>query len=122
MQRPVTDPQRTCDEMQLYQDITGNSRQGMGGRNSADDVSISPSFRTAMFHFIFTNLETRAARTESFYALGENSYMNEAAYEFEGDSWKQRLWGSNYGKLLAIKQKYDPDGVFLCRHCIGDDA
>jgi len=47
--------------------------------------------------------------------------MNEGAYEFEGETWKQRLWGDNYPGLLAVKRKYDPHGVFWCRHCIGDD-
>jgi FAD/FMN-containing dehydrogenase len=28
------------------------------------------------------------------------------------DDWKNRYWGSNYDKLLSIKNKYDPDGVF----------
>ena len=84
-------------------------------------VSISPSFRSAFVHFIFTNRAIDAARAAAFYALGENSYMNEGAYEFEGATWKKRLWGDNYPGLLAVKRKYDPHGVFWCRHCIGDD-
>lgn len=114
--RPATDPLHTCNQMQLYQDVTGNV-----GAPQAANVSISPSFRSAFVHFIFTNRAVDAARAAAFYALGENSYMNEGAYEFEGLTWKKRLWGDNYPGLLAVKRKYDPHGVFWCRHCIGDD-
>lgn len=37
------------------------------------------------------------------------------------DDWKTRYWGHNYDKLLAIKQKYDPNQVFYCYHCVGSD-
>lgn len=36
--------------------------------------------------------------------------------------WKARYWGmSNYDKLLYIKKKYDPEGIFYCYHCIGSE-
>jgi len=38
------------------------------------------------------------------------------------DDWKTRYWGSNYDKLLSIKNKYDPDAVFQCYHCIGYES
>ena len=47
------------------------------------------------------------------------SYVNETNY-FERD-WKRGFWGDNYARLLAIKHKYDPDGIFLCHHCVGSD-
>ena len=50
---------------------------------------------------------------------GAGSYVNETDY-FEAD-WKRAFWGANYRKLLAIKHKYDPDGVFFCHHCVGSD-
>jgi hypothetical protein len=28
---------------------------------------------------------------------------------------------ANYQKLLQIKQKYDPDGMFTCHHCVGSE-
>jgi len=46
---------------------------------------------------------------------GAGSYVNEADY-FEPD-WQRSFWGENYDRLLAIKRKYDPDGVFSCHHC-----
>ena len=50
---------------------------------------------------------------------GSGSYVNETDY-FEPD-WKRAFWGSNYEKLLAIKHKVDPTGLFTCHHCVGSD-
>jgi len=30
-------------------------------------------------------------------------------------------WGSMYPTLLAIKDKYDPKGLFICHHCVGSE-
>ncbi len=48
---------------------------------------------------------------------GAGSYVNETDY-FE-PNWQQEFWGENYSKLLAIKRKYDPSGLFSCHHCVG---
>ncbi|MES3000982.1 MAG: FAD-binding protein [Pseudomonadota bacterium] len=45
------------------------------------------------------------------------SYLSESDY-FERD-WQQAFWGSNYGRLLAIKAKYDPEGLFAVHHGVG---
>jgi hypothetical protein len=45
------------------------------------------------------------------------TYGNEADYSLE--HWEQELWGSHYAKLLEINQKYDPDNIFNCHHCVG---
>lgn len=47
------------------------------------------------------------------------SYANEADY-FETD-WQNTFWGDNYQKLLKIKTKYDPKGLFYCHHCVGSE-
>ncbi|KAK8054656.1 FAD/FMN-containing dehydrogenase [Apiospora phragmitis] len=48
-----------------------------------------------------------------------------AAYVNEGDpfqeDWKETFFGPNYDRLLAIKDKYDPDGVFYARKTVGSD-
>jgi hypothetical protein len=50
-------------------------------------------------------------------------YWNEPQHNFPASSndWKDRYWGGldNYNKLLAVKQKYDPNNTFTCYHCIG---
>src|SRR5216684_3162426 len=50
---------------------------------------------------------------------GAGSYVNETDY-FEPD-WQQAFWGENYQRLSEIKQKYDPDGLFFCHHCVGSE-
>ncbi|MGD9591084.1 MAG: FAD-binding protein [Candidatus Berkiella sp.] len=47
------------------------------------------------------------------------SYANEADY-FQKD-WQNEFWGTNYSKLYDIKQKYDPEGLFYCHHCVGSE-
>jgi len=51
---------------------------------------------------------------------GAGTYVNETDY-FEPD-WQQAFWGENYPRLLAIKRKVDPDGMFWCHHCVGSEA
>jgi hypothetical protein len=47
------------------------------------------------------------------------SYVNESDY-FLAD-WQRSLWGANYPRLLAIKRKYDPDGLFFVRRGVGSE-
>lgn len=52
-------------------------------------------------------------------APNAGSYANEANY-FQ-KNWQKDFWGSNYPRLLKIKQKYDPNGLFYCHHCVGSE-
>ena len=36
-------------------------------------------------------------------------------------NWQQVFWGDNYNRLLKIKNKYDPNGLFYCHHCVGSE-
>lgn len=47
------------------------------------------------------------------------SYVSESNY-FERD-WQHAFWGSNYSRLLAIKKKYDPAGLFFVHHGVGTE-
>jgi FAD/FMN-containing dehydrogenase len=35
--------------------------------------------------------------------------------------WQEAFWGENYDRLLAIKGKYDPDGLFFLHHGVGSE-
>lgn len=48
------------------------------------------------------------------------TYLNEAD-PVDGD-WKRNYYGSNYQRLLSVKSKYDPEGIFYARHAVGSDA
>ena len=47
------------------------------------------------------------------------SYFNEA--DITEPDWQRSFWGEHYARLLALKQKYDPDRLFRCHHCVGSD-
>ncbi|HEY4832775.1 MAG TPA: BBE domain-containing protein, partial [Waddliaceae bacterium] len=47
------------------------------------------------------------------------SYLNEADY-FQ-KNWQHAFWGKHYPRLLKIKQKYDPNGLFKCHHSVGSE-
>ncbi|RDW76897.1 isoamyl alcohol oxidase [Aspergillus mulundensis] len=45
-------------------------------------------------------------------------YLNEA--DRNNPWWREDLYGAdNYERLLRIKNKYDPDGIFYCPQCVG---
>lgn len=52
-------------------------------------------------------------------APNAGTYANEADY-FQKD-WQKVFWGDNYSRLLNIKNKYDPQGLFYCHHCVGSE-
>src|SRR5271166_3054297 len=74
--------------------------------------------------------DVEAARKE---AAAVNQAMNElrkvapvpAAYVSESNffekDWQHSFWGSNYDRLLKIKAKYDPDGLFFVHHGVGSE-
>ena len=47
------------------------------------------------------------------------SYVWETDY-FESN-WQDSFWGNNYAQLRAIKQQYDPDGLFFLHHGVGSE-
>ncbi len=53
-------------------------------------------------------------------AGSSGSYLNETSY-FKQD-WQQAFWGANYARLLAIKRRYDPDGLFFAHHGVGSEG
>ncbi len=50
---------------------------------------------------------------------GGGSYVSESDY-FQAD-WQHAFWGAHYPRLLAIKMKYDPAGLFFVHHGVGSE-
>lgn len=47
------------------------------------------------------------------------SYVSESNY-FEAD-WQSAFWGPNYPRLRQVKDKVDPDGLFVVHHGVGSE-
>jgi FAD/FMN-containing dehydrogenase len=47
------------------------------------------------------------------------------SYVWETDyfqpNWQEAFWGENYARLRAVKDKYDPDGLFFLHHGVGSE-
>jgi FAD/FMN-containing dehydrogenase len=48
------------------------------------------------------------------------SYLNETDY-FEAD-WQTAFWGHHYARLVQVKERYDPGGLFFVHHGVGTDT
>jgi FAD/FMN-containing dehydrogenase len=50
---------------------------------------------------------------------------NVASYVWETDffqsNWQEAFWGENYKRLRAVKDKYDPTGLFFLHHGVGSE-
>jgi FAD/FMN-containing dehydrogenase len=53
-------------------------------------------------------------------APGAGAYVSESDYFQE--RWQDAYFGANYPRLLKVKQRYDPDGLFTVRHGVGSEA
>ncbi|KAL1792211.1 hypothetical protein ACET3X_009962 [Alternaria dauci] len=99
-----------------------------GHGNPKVDNAIHPAWRNAS-SFVITNVlmtgneswEVKKER-ESFntnvvgkalrdVSPGGASYVNEG--DLNEPNWQEAYWGTNYPRLLKIRQKYDPEGVFF---------
>jgi Berberine and berberine like len=110
-----------------------------GGKVAANadiDSALNPSWRLALGEVIIplsweddTPPETQREMIEALTYVqmpqleavdpSMGAYTNEAnAYEPE---WQQVFWGSNYGRLLEVKNKWDPRGFFRCNRCVGSE-
>lgn len=50
---------------------------------------------------------------------GGGSYLNEASVD--EPNWQEAFYGDKYEKLLAIKRKYDPDGLLYAPTAVGSE-
>ncbi|CAZ81973.1 unnamed protein product [Tuber melanosporum] len=53
---------------------------------------------------------------------GVGAYVNEAdAYTKKEDAGRV-FWGAKYAELKMLKERWDPEGVFWCRLCVGNEG
>ena len=99
--------------------------------------SMTPAWRDTTTHFIYGEYWPVGADRATIDATYEDISQNRVgpfrelspdpgAYFNECDSlepdWQASFWGPNYPRLLAIKQKYDPNTLLWCDRCVGSEA
>ncbi|KAJ6060182.1 FAD binding domain protein [Penicillium canescens] len=101
------------------------------------DNGINPAWRKAATHMYFARYwapnATLAQQQDVIRNMAEvgmpilkdvegckmGAYLNEAnAYE---PDFQNEFWGSNYPRLYEIKQKWDPNGLFIARKGVGSE-
>ncbi|PPQ74692.1 LOW QUALITY PROTEIN: hypothetical protein CVT26_007602 [Gymnopilus dilepis] len=97
-------------------------------------TSINPGWRTAVWHSLLSyywNYDSTLSQRVGLYNKLEQQWAvvrqrtpGAAVYFNEADVYEPNYidayWGaSNYAKLLSIKQKYDPNHLLDCWHCVG---
>lgn len=99
--------------------------------------SVLPAWRSALIHAILGTAWNFTAPWSEMIALqdkmtyefipqleavtpGSGAYVNEA--DFRDPNWKDNFFGDNYGKLLAIKNRWDPEHLFYATKAVGSEA
>ncbi|XP_002961034.2 uncharacterized FAD-linked oxidoreductase ARB_02478 [Selaginella moellendorffii] len=107
-----------------------------GGEVSvARDNAVNPAWREALWHIIVVKLfpanETQAAKKSLARAITKTGgrlrrvapssgcYLNEA--DVNEPDWQQAFFGDKYDKLKLIKEAVDPQGLFVCKKCVGSE-
>jgi len=86
----------------------GPAYPGVTGREPAVDAARSASQAIARAMAEIRKLVPRPA-----------AYVSESNY-FE-PRWQEAFWGANYARLLAVKERYDPEGLFFMHHGPGSE-
>ncbi|OAP62842.1 hypothetical protein AYL99_02069 [Fonsecaea erecta] len=118
--------------------ILGHLVAGKGVRTVRNGIpggsnSVLPAWRDAYVHVVLprswaflnetqkiaTTTQLRNVETEALRELAPNmgAYVNEA--DPTEPHWQRTFWGSNYARLLQLKQFWDPKSVFWCVPCVG---
>jgi hypothetical protein len=59
----------------------------------------------------------RAGRELRSVVPDPGSYLSESDY-FEAN-WQRVFWGDNHARLVEVKKRYDPEGLFRVHHGVG---
>ena len=61
----------------------------------------------------------QAMRLLAVIAPARGSYVSESNYF--NPEWARSFWGTNYSRLKAAKERYDPEGLFFVHHGVGSE-
>ncbi|KAF9028960.1 hypothetical protein BGZ52_004980 [Haplosporangium bisporale] len=108
---------------------------GQVSLGNSQDTSVSPAWRDALVLIIGviewsddtpygTQLVLQRKLTKSINRLrkispGGGTYQNEA--DPNEPDWQESFFGTNYPRLRSVHDKYDPNGLFVCRRCVGSE-
>lgn len=71
-------------------------------------------------------LRDKAAKVKGIYhefrALEPDTGSYSAEMNFHEEDWQRVAWGPHYDRLLAIKNRYDPEGLFVGHHQVGSEV
>ena len=98
--KQLTSPYRIGDNPALFAGLPGHEPDLMAARRDAGAIN-------------------RAMHELMKVVTNPGSYVSESNF-FEGD-WQDAFWGANYARLLAVKERYDPDGLFFVHHGVGSE-
>ncbi|KAL1851550.1 hypothetical protein Plec18167_002752 [Paecilomyces lecythidis] len=102
------------------------------------DSAVNPAWRKTVTHMLFSRSWAANSTLEQQTDIIKNmtdveipilrsvegeenmgAYLNEAnAYE---PGFQQSFWGNKYPRLYSIKQRWDPDGLFIARKGVGSE-
>ncbi|EAU86306.2 FAD binding domain-containing protein [Coprinopsis cinerea okayama7 len=99
---------------------------------STGKTSVTEKWRDSVFHTTLISQwnwnATKEEVREQYRRVSESAdnlrrITDDAAYLNEADvyepNWQESFWGEHYNRLLQIKNKYDPDRLLDCWHCVG---
>ncbi|ORX94762.1 FAD-binding domain-containing protein [Basidiobolus meristosporus CBS 931.73] len=99
-------------------------------RNKGEDTSVHPAWREALRHMVLpTSWDVNTSLSEQRKLASELTERTQplrditpgsGAY-FNEPHWQQAFFVRNYRSLRRIEAKYDPDGLFVCHHCVGSE-
>ncbi|RMZ85664.1 hypothetical protein DV737_g656, partial [Chaetothyriales sp. CBS 132003] len=135
--RPLTFPGKSQEDVQYLLDPLG---QWLDTRNITYSLNITESSNflehailryeiTAGWNytapFAANALLQQRMTTEAVLSLeqvtpGSGTYLNEA--NFQQPNWQDTFYGSNYARLLEIKERYDPESLFYATTAVGSEA
>ncbi|UJR23879.1 hypothetical protein I4U23_026851 [Adineta vaga] len=119
--------------------LVGHLTAGGKVSDTTQNNSVNPLWRTTLLHMLsaqswpdetskedqerLAKLVTKNVEVLQTISGGAQSgaYLNEA--DPNESDWQQKFFGTreHYNRLKAIKDRVDPNGIFVCNKCIGSD-